>query len=133
LGKGTTFALELPRSSAADTTADRAKTSGRHDLCSASSSAKHVLLCEDDLAVRKATRMLLAVAGFKVTAAESLNDALASAKGQSAIDLIVTDYHLSGGETGLDVIAAVRKLLGIKVPAILVTGDTSSAMQALPG
>ena len=134
LGKGTTFALQLPRGSTADTlTDDGAKTDGRHDLSSVSSSAKHVLLVEDDLAVRKATRMLLTVAGFKVTAAESLSEALASAKRESAIHLIVTDYHLSAGDTGLDVITAVRKLLGTKVPAILVTGDTSSAMQALPG
>jgi ActR/RegA family two-component response regulator len=40
----------------------------------------------------------------------------------------VTDYQLSHAQTGLDVVAAVRRRLGRTVPAILVTGDTSPAV-----
>ena len=36
----------------------------------------------------------------------------------------MSDYRLTHGETGFDVITAVRERLGDAVPAILITGDT---------
>jgi two-component system, sensor histidine kinase len=45
--------------------------------------------------------------------------------------LLVTDYHLSNGETGTQVIAALRKSLGKPLKAVLITGDTSSAVKEL--
>ena len=47
------------------------------------------------------------------------------------IRLLVTDYHLGDDQTGVQVISAVREKLGQQVPAILITGDTSSAMRDL--
>jgi CheY-like chemotaxis protein len=40
-------------------------------------------------------------------------------------DLIVADYRLAGG-TGLQAIAQLRSAFGARIPACLVTGDTSS-------
>lgn len=40
--------------------------------------------------------------------------------------MIVADYQLTGGATGLEAIAAIRATLGRTVPALLVTGATSS-------
>ena len=48
------------------------------------------------------------------------------------IDLLVTDYHLSDEQLGTHVIAALRELLGIPLKAVLMTGDTSSAIKELP-
>lgn len=89
-----------------------------------------LLLVEDDPGVRDATRMLLKVAGYDVTAVSSLTDALAAAC--TGVDLLVTDYHLAGGETGTQVIAALRNALGKPLKAVLVTGDTSSVIRELP-
>jgi hypothetical protein len=44
----------------------------------------------------------------------------------------LTDYHLRDGETGMQVIGSLRGALGFPLRAILVTGDTSKAMQELP-
>ena len=44
----------------------------------------------------------------------------------------MTDYHLSDGETGTQVIAAVRDALHTPVNAVLITGDTSTAIRDLP-
>jgi len=52
----------------------------------------------------------------------------ASATGMPGID---TDYHLTNAETGVQVIAAVRRQLGTDVGTVLITGDTSSAVRAL--
>jgi CheY-like chemotaxis protein len=75
--------------------------------------------------------MLLKAEGYRVTAVESLTDALQKAH-QENVDLLVTDYHLSGGETGIQVIAALREISGVGLKAVLMTGDTSTAVRELP-
>lgn len=49
-----------------------------------------------------------------------------------AIDLLVTDYHLGNGETGTAVISALRDSLGSNLRAVLITGDTSTAVKEPP-
>jgi PAS domain S-box-containing protein len=128
IGKGSTFSLQLPagqRPAAAAAAAARRVTAANSRLGRA-----HVLLVEDDPAVRGATRMLLKVEGYTVTSAGSMAEALQQAS--KDIDVILTDYHLSEGETGADLIAAMREKLGSNLKAVLMTGDTSSAMQNMP-
>jgi CheY-like chemotaxis protein len=78
-----------------------------------------------------ASRILLKAEGYRVTAVESLADALQKARDES-VDLLVTDYRLRGGETGIQVITALRELLGCALKAVLITGDTSTAVRELP-
>ena len=59
-------------------------------------------------AVRRATSMLLKVAGYRVTAAACVSQAIAEAREHRNFDLLITDYHLGSTETGMDVITAVR-------------------------
>jgi len=81
--------------------------------------------------VRDATRMLLRVEGFEVSAVSNIAEALQAVKAHPAIGLLVTDFHLAAGETGVQVLEAVRQQLRRRVPAVLVTGDTSTAMREL--
>ena len=46
------------------------------------------------------------------------------------MDLIVADLRLAEGQSGIDAIARLRARLGAGTPAIVVSGDTSSAAQA---
>jgi len=91
-----------------------------------------VLLVEDDPAVRDATRMLLKVEGYQVVAVATLQEAVQAVRDGAGIDLLVTDYHLSNGETGTQVIGALREALSAPLKAVLITGDTSSAVRNLP-
>jgi two-component system, sensor histidine kinase len=75
--------------------------------------------------------MLLEVEGFEVVRAASLAEAVREAHRGSRIDLVIADYHLQKGETGIDVIAAIRKLAGESLAAVLVSGDTSSTLRNL--
>jgi PAS domain S-box-containing protein len=129
VGKGSTFSLDLPagaaRASDRPVDRDEARTPPRPKL------APHVLVVEDDPAVLDATRMLLKVEGFRVSLASSLAEAVQKANEHSDIDVIVSDYHLGNGETGTDVIASVRRILGPRLGAVLVTGDTSTAVKEL--
>lgn len=126
-GRGSIFTLTLPA-------AERAPRQGTARVTSSASASQeqiHVLLVEDDAAVRDATRLLLKSEGYVVTTAASLFEALELSSTIPSIDLILTDYHLRGGETGIQVIAALRERLARAVRAVLITGDTSSAVSEL--
>ena len=131
LGAGSTFALELPASESA---AGETAALGRHAPTGPAAPIavqNHLLLVEDDPGVRNATRMFLKGEGYRVTTAASLEDAVARMRDMRDIDLVISDYHLDGGKTGTDVIAAARASLGAGLRAILITGDTSSAIRDL--
>ena len=129
VGQGSVFSLSLPAGVRQDSgmlvEPDRAPPSP------APASEQHVLLVEDDPAVRAATRMLLKVEGYRVTAVASIAEALQCAESEN-IDLLITDYHLAGNEVGTALIVALRARLGSELKAVLVTGDTSSAVKDLP-
>lgn len=131
VGKGTLFALSLPASVAQGDARAAAAEAAAAKAPSHAPARVHVLLVEDDARVRNATRMLLKVEGYDVTAVASLREAIEAVDTARGIGLLVTDYHLGTDETGLQVIEAVRERLGAAFPAVLVTGDTSTAMHLL--
>jgi CheY-like chemotaxis protein len=117
VGKGTTFRVTIPHAelvhcAVEDSASGRAATGGR------------VLIVDDEHPVAEATSLLLEIEGFEVSVASSAKEALDCLRAFSP-DVIVSDYHLRGGETGAGVVAAVRAHLGIFVPVIFVTGDTA--------
>ena len=83
----------------------------------------HVLLVEDDAAVRAATRLLLTVAGYKVCAAACIAEALDHARQHHDFEVVISDFHLGYTENGVDAIAAVRAICGSGLRAILMSGD----------
>ncbi|HUN25774.1 MAG TPA: ATP-binding protein [Steroidobacteraceae bacterium] len=129
VGSGSVFALELP----AGRSERPPLRAGTPESATAQrpSSASCILLVDDDMGVRDATAMLLRVEGYRVVSAASVPEATEKAREDPAIDLLITDYHLNDGETGIDVINAVRGIAGPDLRAILVTGDTSSMIRGL--
>jgi len=88
-------------------------------------SAKLVVVIEDDPLVLEATGSLLRSWGFQVVTAESYGGALARlAEIGRRPDLIVCDYRLSEGATGIDAIEGLRN--AFEIPALLISGDASS-------
>jgi two-component system CheB/CheR fusion protein len=130
IGKGSVFSLILPKGTAQHVAA-HAGTIAQAPGRAATRGRAHVLLVEDDAAVRDATRMLLKVEGYRVTAVASLAEAERSAQ-TDAPDLLVTDYHLGNGELGTQVLAAVQGAIKRDIRAVLVTGDTSMAVKDIP-
>jgi PAS domain S-box-containing protein len=130
VGKGSTFALVLPasRGEVVPVTALSYESAAQGRRIGQA----RVLVVEDDAAVRSATRLLLKVEGYHVTAVASLSEALRHVGEGNAVDLLISDYHLEGGETGTNVIAELRTALGGSLKAILTTGDTSTAVKELP-
>lgn len=127
LGRGSAFSIMLP---VGGELAEGQSKPEPADTRAAPGSAPRVLLVEDEPSVRNATKLLLSVEGYEVTAVSSLAEATEAARG-ATFDLLVTDYHLSGEQTGRDVIEAVRRAQGTTIPALLITGDTSSFIRTL--
>lgn len=128
-GRGSSFSLALPIGGARPVDSDM--STSLLGMRRGRGVSGRVLLAEDDAAVRHATRLLLESEGYEVIAAESREHALQKAQAHERLDLLIADYHLGAGGTGLEVIASVREQRGAELPAILLTGDTSAAVQAL--
>jgi CheY-like chemotaxis protein len=90
-----------------------------------SRATKLVVVIEDDPLVLEATAGLLRSWGCQVVAAESYGEAMTklSKLGQRP-DLIVCDYRLRQGETGVDAIEMLRD--AFEIPALLISGDATS-------
>ncbi len=84
----------------------------------------HVLLIEDDAAVRAAAHLLLKVAGYRVTIAACTAEAVEYARQHHDLDAVISDYHLGHAENGVEAIAAVRAVRGPGLKAVLMSGDT---------
>jgi PAS domain S-box-containing protein len=120
-GRGSVFAIELPLASAAPNQAPSvpAKTSLR---------ALRIALVDDNAMVRQALAEALQAAGHEVLASGASGTELLAALGAQVPDVLVSDYRLTEGQTGFDVISAVRARHGATLPAILITGDTDPAL-----
>ena len=90
--------------------------------------AKLVVVIDDNPLVLEATGGLLRSWGCSVVTAQSCDEALVSLAETEAgrrPDLIVCDYRLSRGLTGVDAIERLRSAFG-KIPALLVSADATS-------
>jgi two-component system OmpR family response regulator len=88
------------------------------DRASATSEAAHILVVDDDPAVRTLLRECFALEGYRVTEAAS-GPELAACLALAPVQLITLDIGL-GGENGFDVARHVRSTNN--VPIIMVTG-----------
>lgn len=89
-----------------------------------------IILIEDDVKVANAWGLLLEAEGFRVAMAASALEARAVAKHlDQAPQLIISDYHLLDGSTGVEAVAEIRKEFNSNIPAFIVSGDTSKVVQ----
>jgi CheY-like chemotaxis protein len=85
-----------------------------------------IVVIDDEVAILDATWRLLSSWGHKVIAAGDAEAAVAALESAGETpDLILSDYRLSGGLTGIEAIARLRSVFGEGVPAVLITGDTA--------
>jgi two-component system, sensor histidine kinase len=102
------------------------KTAARIDMQTAcnASAGQLVVVIDDDPMVLDGMRGLLRSWGYRVVAAASDSAALADlAEQNQRPDLIISDYRLGGGKTGIEAIERLRHVFPI--PACLITGETA--------
>lgn len=87
-----------------------------------------VLLVEDDALAREALGGLLTSWGASVTEADGLSGALQQLGGERQPDVIISDFRLRDGDTGLTVVHQLRLAAGREIPACLISGDTDPGL-----
>ncbi|MCW0183129.1 MAG: PAS-domain containing protein [Zavarzinia sp.] len=87
-----------------------------------------VLVIDNEQAILDGMRSLLEGWSCEVSVARGLRDAM-NAIGQRPPDIVLADFHLDRGETGIEAIGALRRRLGGTVPAALLTADRSAELQ----
>ena len=126
-GHGSTFSICLPIVGQRDVRA-MAQSADTEDNSGQASGM--ILLIEDDIKVANAWGLLLEAEGFSVATAASAIEAAAVIQHLSAPpDLIISDFHLLDGSTGVEAVAMVRQAYDRNIPAFIVTGDTSKMVQ----
>lgn len=89
-----------------------------------------IAVVDDELDIREATCRLLTHWNCDVVVAEdgrALCAALATSSRTPSV--LICDYRLRAGETGVDVITAIREEFNHDIPALLITGDTDARLR----
>lgn len=122
-GGGSRFSIAVPRARATVVAVKPAVAASPVQAGQAASA--RVLYVEDDPGVRESLKMLLRIEGYQVAVASSAGEALKLVSDTGfRPQIIISDFHLPGGETGELVVSGVRSLLGQPIPALLLTGET---------
>jgi signal transduction histidine kinase/ActR/RegA family two-component response regulator len=125
VGKGSVFAVTVPLAPANKRAIEasivpRSQPSLSHD--------KLVLVIDDDPLVLEGMSGIFRKWGCRVVTADSDSKALKAVTEQDDVpDLIISDYHLANGRTGIATIEWLRGELSAQIPAFLISGDTDPA------
>ena len=127
LGNGSCFTVKLPIVDAACEAADENDGSG---VVGEESVSGLVILIEDNVNVANAWGLLLEAEGYRVATAASATETRALIKHSDEVPaLIVSDFHLLDGSTGVEAVSEIRKFYDQNIPAFIVSGDTSKVVR----
>lgn len=123
-GKGSSFHLALPNSTATKPLAlDKKSPQKPIDI-----SSLNVLVIDDEIMVRESMGLLLESWDCEYSTHSDLEIALDYLQDDKRVpDALVVDYRLKDHHTGVECISAINQRLGVKVPALIITGDTAPA------
>ncbi len=119
-GRGTFFGLRVPRVSGTDESP--AVDNPEREL-----SEGRVLVVDNDAAMRHSLKTLLGQWGFEVEDAGDDQRVVRDWQPPGP-DLLVLDFHLDCGRTGIDLLERLRGL-GCRAPAILISADHGPAVR----
>jgi signal transduction histidine kinase len=117
-GEGTTFRLSVPAAPGEEPRAPQAPVAREPRA------AAHVLVVDDEAAIRRGMQTLLEAMGCRAMLADGTEHALAAARAERP-DLVLADFRLRGTDNGIATVRAIRELYP-DVPAILVSGDIAA-------
>lgn len=136
-GRGSTFTLRLFGDPGILPHAEAAERVGAATAC-VDLRDRLVLVIEDDPNAREAMGTLLISWGCTCRLAATIDEALEVVRNSpKAPDIVLADYRLANGVTGIEAIQAVAKLLGVpldRMRALIITGATDlRAISEMPG
>ncbi|MDH2354170.1 MASE1 domain-containing protein [Bradyrhizobium sp. SSUT18] len=123
VGRGSRFAILVPMAEERDSSTE--PVDSPHPAAFAVE-GKVVLVIIDAPIVQEGTVGLLGRWGYTVLTTGSDEVALIRlAERRQRPDLIISDYHLASGKTGIGAIEQINAAFGSSIPAILISGDTA--------
>ena len=129
LGRGTFFKLTFPLSLAGA----RSVTSGivARDEMPKHVSGLFIVIVDDEVENLEAIKRLLMYWEAEVLTATSYEELLAEFEefDYPLPDLMLVDYRLKGGDTGLNLIFKIRNYFNYSVPAAIMTGDVTLSLK----
>jgi signal transduction histidine kinase len=122
-GRGSRFSVSVPLASQSYMAA---AMQAHSPAISDPARGKRIIVIDDDALVLDGMRGILQSWGCQVETAASGDAALAtlSANGGKP-DLIISDFRLADGATGIEAIERLRAAAGAPIPAFVITGDTA--------
>jgi CheY-like chemotaxis protein/anti-sigma regulatory factor (Ser/Thr protein kinase) len=125
VGRGTVFSIECPLGKA-PRTAEVLPGSAKAPL-GLTLQGQHIVVVEDEAAVREGLVVLLQAWGASVVSFDTV-DAVRTwltVPAAAPPDLLLVDYRLPQGTTGIDALVAIRaRWVGHHLPAIIITGSS---------
>ncbi len=131
-GKGTVFSLQVPIGSPGEIHSVHQPVPLEAGRRPGLAIGGMLILCIDnDNNVLNAMRTVLEGWGCIVVGARLREGVLQQFTGRYALpDVMLVDYHLDRGETGVEVMNALQKFFKSPVPGVLITADMSEAVSA---
>jgi PAS domain S-box-containing protein len=123
-GAGSTFRLELPLG-----TAEPALPPAPEAACPGQDGrGRLAVVVDDDALVLDGLQALLTEWGYEVLTAVDAEQAVAQIRERRRRpDIVLADYRLQDGRTGIEAIRAVRALFDQPIPGVILTGETDLA------
>ncbi len=123
VGRGSRFTILVPTAAEGVSTVGTVRSS--HPAAFAVE-GKVILIIDDAPIVLEGTSGLLGKWGYSVVTAASDEVALIRlAEHDQRPDLIISDFHLANGKTGIEAIERIDAAFSASIPAILISGDTA--------
>jgi signal transduction histidine kinase/CheY-like chemotaxis protein len=123
VGRGSRFTILVPLAAAGVTSVEAVRSP--HPAAYAVE-GKVVLIIDDAPIVLEGASGLLDKWGYSVITAASDDAAMIQlAERKLHPDLIISDYHLANGKTGIEAIERIDAAFGESIPTILISGDTA--------
>ena len=126
VGHGTVFSIEVPVGKAPRTAIETVPGGTKLPL-GLTLEGRLILVVEDEMAVREGLVVVLQAWGARVLSFDTVEavEAWAAGSGAEAPDLLLVDYRLPQGRTGIEALKALRaRWAGRRLPAIVITGSS---------
>jgi CheY-like chemotaxis protein len=122
MGKGSRFSVTVPAVAAQ---ARFAEPPAAPAPATDASRGKLIIVIDDDTLVLDGMGGMLRDWGCRVVTGATPDAGLAGLPGGERPDLIISDYRLTNGQSGITAIAELRQVFGAAIPAFLMSGDTA--------
>jgi len=125
-GRGTLFSVTVPYGEAQAETGNANMDESERDLA-----GLRVLCLDNDPNILEGMGQLLQTMGATVSSARDREDLLQACRAGQLPDIILADYHLDGGETGINAVLEVRSINAVETPCIVISADDSERVRDL--